>query len=108
MGWLARRLVTCLLGGFAGAAAGFVIYQLRTAQSEVDAGSRDITVAAPPVTASLAALIGLVSGRGALGAFMAGAGLTAALGTSLDERVTGIAATHPRSATSTSSSHSSG
>jgi hypothetical protein len=103
------RLVLCLIGGFAGSAAGFALFQLRSAQSEIDSRAADITVAAPPITAAIAAAIGLISGRrGPLLSFFAGTALSAALGTALDERVTGIAAAQARRASSTSSSHSSG
>lgn len=109
MGRFLARVLFSLLGGIAGSAAGFALYQLRTRQAEVDAGAADITIAAPPITAAAAALIGIVFGkRGPLLAFFAGTALGAALGTSLDERVTGIAASQASRASSTSSSHSSG
>ena len=109
MGRFLVRVLLCLLGGFAGSAAGFAIFQLRTRQTEIDSGASDITVAAPPITAAAGALLGIISGRpGPLLAFATAAGLTAALGTALDERVTGIAAAQARRADSTSSSQSSG
>lgn len=106
--FLARALVSVLCG-FAGSAAGFALYQLRTRQADIDEGVADITVAAPPVTAAAAALIGMITGRrGPLFAFLAGTALGAVLGTSLDERVIGLAAGQAKRASSTSSSQSSG
>jgi hypothetical protein len=109
MGRFLGRALLSVLGGFAGSAAGFALYQLRTRQSEIDRGAADITVAAPPITAGAAALFGVVSGRrGPVFALLAGTALAAAFGTSLDERVTGLAAGQVKRASSTSSSQSSG
>ena len=103
------RVLLSVLGGFAGAAAGFALYQLRTRQSEIDGGTTDIALAAPPITAAVGAFLGIVTGRrGPLYAFLAATALGAAYGTSLDERLTQLAAAQANMARSTSSSQSSG
>lgn len=97
------RLVLCIGAGFAGAAAGSVIHQLRTRQQEIDAGDIDIVVAAPPITAAVGAGIGLLFG-GPLGAFLTAAGVAAFAGTTVDEKVVEMAGQLSAKATSSSQS----
>ncbi len=107
----ALRLVFSALAGLAGSAAGFALYQIRTRDEAVDSGVGELHIAAPGATAALAALIGLIGGkRGPILAFIAGAGLSAVLGTKVDESIQALISGQARtsSADSTNSSHNSG
>jgi hypothetical protein len=84
------RLVLSALGALAGSTIGFACYQWRIGRGSEDGGG-DITIAAPGATAALATLIGLVGGRkGPVLAFVAGAGITAAVGMKVDESLQGL------------------
>lgn len=108
---LLLRFVLSALAALAGSAAGFTFYQWRLGRGIGDGGHGEIHIAAPGATAALATLLGLVAGRrGPFLAFVAGAGVTAAVGMQIDESIQALIggqAPEPR-ARATSSSQSSG
>lgn len=75
------RLITSVVSGLAGAAAGMAVHQYRNRDPE--AGGVEITIAAPPGSAAAGALAGLVLGS-PLAGFVTGFGIAAAMGTEFD------------------------
>ena len=79
-----RRLLSILGSAFAGATAGYVAHQLRQRQANPEGAPTELIVGAPPVTALVAAVIGIIFGRSNASAFLAGAAITASVGDKLD------------------------
>jgi Kef-type K+ transport system membrane component KefB len=85
-----KHLLSIIGSAFAGATVGYVAHQLMQRQSNPD-GPRELIVGAPPFTALVAALIGIIFGRSNASAFLAGAAITASVGDKLDMAMPAIA-----------------
>jgi uncharacterized membrane protein YeaQ/YmgE (transglycosylase-associated protein family) len=79
-----RRLFSILGSAFAGATVGYVAHQLMQRQSNPAGAATELIVGAPPFTAAVAAVIGIIFGRSNASAFLAGAAITASVGDKLD------------------------
>lgn len=79
-----RRLFSIFGSAFAGATVGYVAHQLMQRRSNPEGAATELIVGAPPFTAVVAAVIGIVFGRSQASAFLAGAAITASVGDKLD------------------------
>ncbi len=86
-----RRLFSIIGSAFAGATVGYVAHQLMQRHQQPDDAPQELIVGAPPVTALVAAVIGIVFGRSNATAFLAGAAITASVGDKLDLAVPAMA-----------------
>lgn len=83
-----KRILSVMIAAFLGATVGYVVNQvLDMRQSPDGVKTNALVVGAPPLTAAVAALVGVVFGRSRVGAFLVGAVVTAAAGDSLDRAV---------------------
>ncbi|MDJ0961060.1 MAG: hypothetical protein QNJ88_10395 [Acidimicrobiia bacterium] len=91
-----RRLLSIFGSAFAGATVGYVAHQLMQRQSNPEGAPRELIVGAPPFTAGVAAVIGIIFGRSNASAFLAGAAITASVGDKLDMAMPAMASAKQR------------
>ena len=86
-----KHILSVFGSAFLGATVGYVAHQVTQLRAATGDGPRDIIVGAPPITATVAGLIGVVFGRSRAAAFFAGAAIAGSVGDRLDMAVPAIA-----------------
>ena len=79
-----KRILEVVGSAFSGATAGYVAHQLVQRQNDPADAPKELIIGAPPFTALIAAVIGIVFGRSRAFAFLAGAAITGSVGDRLD------------------------
>lgn len=80
-----KRILSVMVAGFIGATVGYVVHQVLDMQKSPDGVKTEaLVIGAPPLTAAVAALVGIIFGRSRVGAFLVGAVVAAAAGDALD------------------------
>jgi len=91
-----KRILSIISAAFMGATVGYVAHQVMQRQPGPEGAPIEVIVGAPPFTALLAAVIGLVFGRSRAAAFLAGAAITGSVGDRLDRSMPAIATVKER------------